>query len=196
MSDTTFNQAGLNQTGTILPQGSPQDRGWFIGLGIVLLLTGAGALLFPMLVSLSINILVGLTLLISGVFTAVHAFRSRGWSGFGLELLLALIYLGGGLLFLFVPLAGLFALTVTLGALFAADGVGRIILALKIRPERAWAMFLISGLISLALGVIVLIGLPTGASLSILGILVGVNMIFAGMSFLLCNGNCSLPKAG
>lgn len=167
----------------------PGERGWFVALGILLVLTGAGALLFPMIVSLSINLLVGVTLLAGGGFTAVHAFRAKGWNGFAFELLLALVYIAGGLFFLFVPVAGLFALTVTLGAFFAADGVGRIILGLTIRPERAWSAFLASGLLSLALGLVVLIGLPGGASFSVLGILVGVNMVLAGMSFLLCDGS-------
>ncbi|MGY6552138.1 MAG: HdeD family acid-resistance protein [Erythrobacter sp.] len=184
----------MNQNTNLMPETSA-DRGWFIALGVLLVLTGTGALLFPMVMTLSINILVGVTLLVGGGFTAVHAFRLKGWEGFALELLLALVYIAGGLLFLFNPLAGVFTLTVLLGAFFAADGAGRIILALKIKPDRSWSLFLISGLLSLALGIVVLIGLPSGTSLAVLGILVGINMILAGMSFLFASGRSALNQS-
>ncbi len=166
-------------------------RGGFIALGILLVLVGAIALLFPLLAAWSINLIAGVSLLAGGILTLVHAFRVRAWRGFALQALLGLLYVGAGLIFVLNPFAGLIALTVMLGAFFAADGVARIMLALRIRPQRAWWLFVVSGLLSLVLGVLVLLGLPSGWSVAFLGIVVGVNMIFTGVGFLCCTGTDS-----
>ncbi len=163
-------------------------RGGFIALGVLLMTVGALSLLFPFLAALSFNLVVGVTLLAGGIVTLVQAVRLRGWRGFALQVLLGLLYVGGGIIFLLAPLAGVLALTVLLGAFFAADGAARIMLGLRIRRQRAWWLFVVSGLLSLALGVLVLLGLPSGLSVALLGIVVGVNMILTGFSFVCCTG--------
>ena len=163
-------------------------RGWFIALGILLIGVGLLSLLFPFLAAWSVELVAGATLLVGGFFTLIHATRVRGWRGTGLQVLLGLLYTGAGIIFLTNPFAGLLALTVMLGAFFAADGVARIMLGLRIRPQRAWWLFLLTGLASLALGVLALLGLPSGWSVAILGIVVGVNMILTGVSFVCCTG--------
>jgi uncharacterized membrane protein HdeD (DUF308 family) len=164
-------------------------RGGFIALGILLIVVGTASLLFPLVAALSFNLLVGITLIIGGVLTLIHAARLRGWSGFGVQVLLGLLYIGGGIIFLLEPFAGLIALSVMLGAFFAADGVARIMLALRIRPQSAWWLFMLTGILSLVLGVLVLLGLPSGWSVAFLGIVVGVNMMLTGFSFVCCNGD-------
>lgn len=177
-------QAGLENTCARPRVG----RGAFIALGVLLMVVGAVSLLFPMVAALSFNLVVGATLLVGGAMTLVHAFGLRGWRGFGVQVLLAVLYIGAGLIFILDPFAGLFALTVLLGAFFAADGTARIMLALRIRPQRAWWLFLLSGALSLVLGVLVLLGLPSGWSVAFLGIVIGINMILTGFSFVCCTG--------
>lgn len=166
-------------------------RGWFIALGIVLVVIGAASLLFPFLAAWSLEFVAGVTLLAGGVFTLIHAVRVSGWRGTALQGLLGLLYIGGGIIFLANPFAGLLALTVMLGAFFAADGVARILLAFRIRPQRAWWLFLVTGLIALVLGTLVLLGLPSGWSVAFLGLFVGINLIFTGVSFACCTGGDS-----
>lgn len=166
-------------------------RGWFIALGLVLVVIGAASLLFPFLAAWSLEFAVGASLIAGGLLTLIHAVRVRGWRGTALQGLIALLYIGGGLIFLTNPFAGLLALTVMFGAFFAADGVARILLAFRIRPQRAWWLFLASGLLALALGILVLLGLPSGWSVAFLGIFVGINLIFTGASFACCTGGDS-----
>ncbi|QIQ85659.1 HdeD family acid-resistance protein [Erythrobacter sp.] len=188
-SDTTDPVVGAMPDPTrAIPKQGELGRGWFIALGVLLVLTGAGALVFPLAVALSVNLLVGITLLIGGVLTLAHAFRAKGWKGRALTALLGLLYVAGGLFFLADPLAGMFTLAIMLGAFFAADGVARLMLALRLRPEGAWWLFLASGLLSLLIGVMLFFGMATGLSIAFLGILVGVNLIFAGVSYVCCRG--------
>jgi uncharacterized membrane protein HdeD (DUF308 family) len=163
-------------------------RAGFIALGLLLMGVGALSLLFPFIAAFSFNIVIGATLLVGGIATLVQAARMRRWRGRAVQVLLGLLYLGGGIVFIANPFAGIIALTIMLGAFFAADGAARIMLGLRVRPQRAWWLFLMSGLLSLALGVLVLIGLPSGLSIAFLGVVVGINMILTGFSFLCCSG--------
>jgi len=188
-SDTTDPVVGaLPDPTRVIPRQGELGRGWFITLGILLVLTGAGALVFPLAMALSVNLLVGIALLVGGVLTLAHAIRAKGWKGRALTALIGLLYLGGGVFFLADPLAGLFTLAIMLGAFFAADGVARLMLAFRLRPEGAWWLFLASGLLSLLIGVMLFFGMATGISIAFLGILVGVNLIFAGVSYVCCTG--------
>lgn len=163
-------------------------RGGFIVLGSLLIAVGALSLLFPLIAAYSFNLVVGATLFAGGILTLIHAFRLRGWGGFAVQVLLGLLYVGGGIIFILNPFAGLITLSIMLGAFFTADGVARILLAIRVRPQRAWWLFLITGLLSVVLGVLVLLGLPSGWSVAFLGIVVGVNMILTGFSFVCCTG--------
>lgn len=163
-------------------------RGGFVVLGVALILVGVFSLLFPLIAAFSLNLVVGVTLATGGIVTVAQAFRMRRWRGFAVQLLLGLLYVAGGAIFILNPFAGLIALTVMLGAFFAADGAARVMLALRVRPAPAWWLFLLSGGLSLLLGVLVLLGLPGGWSIAFLGIMVGINVILTGISFLCCNG--------
>lgn len=163
-------------------------RRGFVVLGALLIGVGALSLLFPFIAAFSLNIVVGVTLLAGGIVTLVQAARMRRWRGFASQVLLGVLYVSGGIIFIANPFAGVIALTVLLGAFFAADGIARIMLALRVRPQRGWRLFFVSGLLSLALGVMVLIGLPSGLSIALPGVVVGINMILTGVSFLACTG--------
>lgn len=167
---------------------TPVRRGGFMVLGTVLVVVGVLSLAFPLLAALSVNLVVGLTLLTGGVAALLHAFRVHGWQGRAVQIALGLLYLLGGLMFIANPFAGLLALTLSLGVFFAADGIARMLMAAQIRPLRSWGLFLVSGLLSLVLGALVLLGLPDGWSLAVLGLVVGLNMILTGAAFLCCTG--------
>ncbi len=163
-------------------------RGGFAVLGVLLIAAGLIALVFPLMAALSFNLVVGAALLASGAATLLHALRLRGWRGFAWQAGLGALYAGGGIIVLANPFAGLIALTIALGAFFAADGTARIMLARRLRPGRGRGWFLASGLLSAMLGLLVLIGLPGGWSLAVLGIVPGINLMLAGASFLACIG--------
>ncbi|MFM7348606.1 MAG: HdeD family acid-resistance protein [Erythrobacter sp.] len=173
--------------------GGAISRTEFNVLGIALVVVGLAALLFPLVAVLSFNFLVGITLFAGGLLTLLHAFRVRRWQGRAVQFLLAFLYIGGGLIFLANPFAGIVALIVTLGAFFTADGAARILLALQIRPASGWGLFLMSGLLSVVLGALVFFGVPSGWSVGFLGLVLGINMILTGFAFLACTG-ALLPR--
>lgn len=171
-------------------------RGGFVALGVLLIGVGVGAMLFPLVAALSFNLVVGTALLAGGILTLAQAARMRRWRGFAAQTVMGVLYAGAGLIFIANPFAGLFALAVLLGAFFAADGAARIILALKLRPRGGWGMFLVSGVLSAVLGAAMLISLPSGLPVAVIGALVGLNLILAGASFLTCTPDARTASLG
>lgn len=161
-----------------------KDWGWFLALGIILIVLGSLAIVMPLAATLTAEFLLGWVFLIGGVVMAFHAFRSRRWGRFFLEILIGALYFAAGLLLLYRPLVGMFGLTIFLGAFFTIEGIFRIIQALQMRPIANWGWVLISGIISLLLGFVVVAGLPLTA-LWIAGLVVGIDLLFGGWSMVM-----------
>jgi uncharacterized membrane protein HdeD (DUF308 family) len=97
-----------------------ENRTWFIILGVLLIVLGVAAIAFPLLTTIAAKIFLGWLFLIGGVVQIIHAFSTRQWSEFFLDLLIGVLYLIAGSWLAFFPLAGILTLTVLLAALFIA----------------------------------------------------------------------------
>ncbi len=159
------------------------NRGWFIVLGIVMIVLGALAILFPWIMTLAAELLVGIALVIGGATMIVHAFSERSWGGVLWEALLGILYLVGGLYFLFLPGVGAVALTVALSAIFIVDGILRAIMGTRLKPRSGWGWLVAGGVVSAILGVMLFAGLP-GTAVWAIGLLLGINLVFSGAAFL------------
>lgn len=160
-----------------------RNWGWLLALGIVLVLGGIAAIAAPFLASIAVEGAVGAMMLIGGVLQGVHVWRAGGWRARLWSGVLAAVYLaGGGLLFL-NPLAGLVALTLVLLSVLLVDGIARIVFGLRLRPERGWGWMTASGAVSTGLAAVLFLLFPA-ISLTALGTLAGVALIFEGWSFL------------
>jgi uncharacterized membrane protein HdeD (DUF308 family) len=157
--------------------------GWFLALGIVLIVVGMAAIVFPLVSTIAAKIMLGWLFLIGGVFMVLHAFSSQGWQGFIWSLLIGVLYLIAGGYLAFFPLTGLLTLAILLAALFLAEGIAEIIMAFKVRPHEGWGFMLLSGIAALAVGVMIALDLPSSATWA-LGLLVGINLLFSGWSYI------------
>jgi uncharacterized membrane protein HdeD (DUF308 family) len=157
--------------------------GWFLALGIVLLIAGAIAIAFPLISAVAIGITLGWIFLIGGVLLALHAFSATQWRGFLWELLLGLLYVLAGGYLLFFPIGGVVTLTILLAAMFIAEGIIEISMALRVRPHGGWGWLLFSGIVALAVGGLIGLGLPGSAGWAI-GLLAGINLLSTGFGFL------------
>ena len=156
--------------------------GWFLALGIVLIVAGLAAIAFPFLSTIAAKIMLGWLFLIGGVVMILHAFNAPGWKGFIWELVIGILYLVAGAYLSFFPLTGLVTLAILLAALFLAEGVAEIIMAFQVRPHEGWVWLLLSGIAALAVGVMIGMDLPGSATWA-LGLLVGINLLFSGWSY-------------
>ena len=160
-----------------------ENRSWFIGLGIALLVLGVLSILLPPLASLATTVVIGWLLVVGGLVQGYHAIRNPRWAGRGWAIVAAIVYLIGGALVVAFPLAGTAVLTLILASFFVASGVTKIIRAVQHKRMPAWGWVLFDGLLSLALGALILMGWPSTAVWA-LGLLVGIDLIFGGSSML------------
>jgi len=156
--------------------------GWFVALGVALIVLGAVCILGEIETTMITVIVLGWLLVIGGVIALVHAFRTRSWSGFFLYLLSAVLRLVTGFLLIRWPLVGAISVTLILATLFIVGGVFRAVGAFSLRfPNWGWTAT--SGVLALVLGVLLLWELPT-SSLWFLGLAVGIDLVFEGSALL------------
>ena len=160
-----------------------ENRTWFIILGVLLIMLGIAAISFPLLTTIAAKIFLGWLFLIGGIVQIVHAFSTRRWSEFLLEVLVGVLYLIAGGWLAFFPLTGIVTLTVLLAAIFIAQGVLEAGMAFRMRPHAGWVWMLIASIAALAVGVLILIHLPSSAAWAI-GLLVGIKLIISGWAYL------------
>jgi uncharacterized membrane protein HdeD (DUF308 family) len=70
-----------------------------------------------------------------------------------------------------------------LGVVLAVSGVMRIILALSMREGMSWTWVVLSGLVTLLLGLVILVHWPV-SSLFVLGVLLGVDLLIIGLGWI------------
>ena len=153
--------------------------------GIVMIVFGLLAIAMPNIATLAVEIFVGWLLLIGGIFRAVSVWHARRMPGFGWSMLSALLAVLLGLILIARPLAGVLTLTMVLVAFFILEGITAIVIAVQHRDHlTSWGWVLLNGLIDLFLAYLIWQGWPSSAGWAI-GLLVGINMVFLGLSLLM-----------
>ncbi|HLY51467.1 MAG TPA: DUF308 domain-containing protein [Steroidobacteraceae bacterium] len=163
-------------------------RHWrlFLAEGVALVILGLLAVMAPAIASVAATVFFGWILALSGVAGLITTLRGRQVPGFGWSLLSALVGIVAGLLLLFFPVQGALSLTAVLIAFLWIEGVVTIMYALEHRaaPSGRWRWMLASGILDVALGLLILLGLPA-AALWALGLIVGINLLFGGWALIL-----------
>lgn len=160
-----------------------QDWGWFLVLGVFLILSGIAAIFCAVFTTLFTIFILSIVLLAGGAANIIHAFWVRQWSGFFLSLLIGILYGLAGFLFMMSPLKVASALTLLIGSLFLVGGLFKACSSLVTRFEH-WGWILFSGLISILFGVLVLSEWPA-ISLWMIGVFIGVDLLCIGWAWVI-----------
>ena len=156
--------------------------GWFLFLGILFILLGVICITGEIATTLITILVLGWFLMLSGVVELVHAFRVRTWGGFALYLLGALLRGFTGYVLIRYPGAGAVAITLIIAFFFIVGGVFRAVGAAALRlPQWGWTV--LSGVVSLVLGVALLAQMPVSA-VWFIGVVIGVDLIMEGISLI------------
>ncbi|QCI65813.1 HdeD family acid-resistance protein [Phreatobacter stygius] len=161
-----------------------RNWGWLMGAGVILILLGMAGLVLTFLFSIASTLSFGAMMLIGGGVLLVDAFRREGWKSRILMLLVALLYIVTGALVFYNPISALAALTLLAGSALLAVGILRIIMAFQLRPADVWVWVLVSGLLSLVLGVLIVAQWPMSATW-VLGTFLAIELIFQGWSYVM-----------
>jgi uncharacterized membrane protein HdeD (DUF308 family) len=157
--------------------------GWIIALGVVYLIAGFIALGSVMMATVASVLIVGVMMIIAGVAEVFSAFQIKSWGKFLLWALLGVLYIFAGFVTFENPLLAAVLLTLILGASLVASGIMRIFLGFSMKRETPWIWVVLSGVITLLLGLLILARWPV-SSLYILGLFLGIDLIMAGVGWI------------
>ncbi|MFN3993845.1 MAG: HdeD family acid-resistance protein [Tabrizicola flagellatus] len=160
-----------------------KNRTLLVVLGIVTVVAGFFAILNPVAGSIAVTILTGWMFLLFGIVQAVAVVAETDWSHRLWSLLLAVLAALAGISLLVHPLAGVISLTYLLAILFVVSGAFKLVAGLGM-PASNWKwMVLLSGAMSLVLGIVIFANFGQAAMVT-LGLLLGLQLISDGATLL------------
>jgi uncharacterized membrane protein HdeD (DUF308 family) len=172
----------VTEVKTLFPdlQEISQHWKWFLGLGMVSIILGTFALGSSVLVTWASVVLFGWILLLMGGIEIGHSFWQRQWGGFFLHLVNGILSIVVGFLMVVNPGASALVLTLLMAMFFMVGGIFRMVTALMMRFP-SWGWRLVNGIVTLVLGILIWNRWPV-SGLWVIGLFVGIDLIFAGWS--------------
>lgn len=155
-----------------------------IWLSVLLIGLGIAAIAAPLVSTLVAETWIAFILISAGTAKTVHTFRTREQEGFTWKLIISILYVATGIMLVINPFSGVVTLTLLLGSFLLTEGVFETILAFRVRPQHNWISVLINGIVTLALGAIVVFQWP-GDAPWLLGTAIGASVISTGVSRLM-----------
>ncbi len=157
--------------------------GWIVALGVIYTIAGFIALGSVLMATVATVYVVGVMMLVSGMAEVVNAFQMKTWGKNLLWALLGVLYIVAGFVTFENPLLAAAVLTFVLGCALIVSGITRIILGFSMKHGMPWIWVVLSGVVTLLLGLIILNHWPV-SSLYILGLMLGIDLVFAGTSWI------------
>lgn len=168
-----------------IPTYISKNWGWFLIYGIILILLGLVAISAAVFTTIASIIFLGSILMIGGIIALITTLTSwrHKTSAFILHLIMSVLYLIAGISLILHPIIGAESLTLLLAVFYIILGIFRILSSIIIRlPDWGWR--LLSGLIALLLGIIIMAYWPA-ASLFIIGLFIGIELLFNGWTYII-----------
>jgi uncharacterized membrane protein HdeD (DUF308 family) len=157
--------------------------GWIIALGVIYVIVGLIAFGSVVIATAASVLVVGIMMVIAGVAEVISAFQIKTWGRFLLWLVLGALYILAGLVTFENPLLAALILTFMLGGALAISGIMRIILAFSMKEGTPWIWVVLSGVVTLLLGLVILTRWPV-SSLYVLGLFLAIDLVIAGAGWI------------
>lgn len=152
----------------------------FLVQAVLMVVAGLVAMVYPLLTSLAVSFFLGWTLVVSGVVQAITLVATSRVPHFWLQLISAVLAIVTGVLFIRNPGAGVVTLALLLVIYFMVEGIAKVLFALTVRPLPNWIWVLVSGGVSIALSVFLILN-PL-LSLVALGVFIGLQLLSEGLA--------------
>lgn len=152
-------------------------------IGIIILILGVLSVIRPNISGMTVSVLIGVLLILSGIARTGFAWVSMGWGDMFLKSLVGILTILAGGYMVFNPDVGSKALAIVLTIYLFADGLTTLIFALRIPPAAGGAWMLFGAAASLLAGVFMYMQWPATGELAI-GILIGIKLIIDGIELI------------
>ncbi len=156
--------------------------GEIVAFGALLIVLGLVALCFTLPSTVATVTLNGVFFLVAGVAEIGVGAHAKSWKRFFLWIGGGAIYLIAGLICIINPIFASLALTLALGAGLIAAAVVRAYLAFHLPAGNSRAVVLLAAAVTFLLGLVIVAHWPTD-SVYVLGILLGVDLLFHGIGW-------------
>lgn len=156
---------------------------WWLIAGMASLAGGLFALANPLAATLTSVLLTGYLFMAVGLLMLISIFSDTSWSSRLLSLLLGLAVLFVGINIVSNPLRGVLSLTVLVAIMMLVIGVLRIVYAFGLPTPALKALLILSGVVSVLLGLMIFSNFPYSAAV-VLGILLAIELISNGISLI------------
>ena len=157
---------------------------FFKWAGILLIILGAVAILFPLFASLAVVTFAGWMLVIAAFFIFGSAFMVHDVGGTIVRILWALVALIAGIILLVNTDGSVEFLTAVLAIYFIFMGLVKLTVAATNRGQSGAGWIAVNGILSLIIGLIIIADLDNTKDWAI-GLLLGIDFIFAGFALLM-----------
>jgi len=156
---------------------------WHLLLGFFFIITGTIGLILTPLATLSSILLFASFMLVGGILQLWEAIKAtKGWKSRLPHIIGGALYIAGGFVSIWNPVAASLALTLILAASILAVGIFRVIVAFQHKKELSdWGILLVSGLASIAIAILIAVAWPFSAFWT-LGLFISIDLIFNGWS--------------
>lgn len=159
-----------------------RNWGWLLALGILFVILGTIGLGMTFTLTVASVLFFGVLMLVGGGAQLVQAFQDKGWKSVIWHVLIALLYIGAGIIVVRNPVGASLLLTAMLAGALVAVGVVRIIMAFQLRGDSGWVWLLLGGIVTLLLGLMIFSKWPV-SGLWVIGLFVAIEMIVNGWSY-------------
>lgn len=171
-----------------LIDGIKKNAGLTVLSGVILLIAGTLAIFSPFVAGVSITLLVGMMLAVSGIGQCFLAFKTGAFGRGLMVFVVGVLMTITGFYMMNQPIAGLATLTIILMSYLLATGALEIIVAFQLKPADGWGLQLFNGIVALLLGIMLWRQFPLSGAWAI-GVLFGIKMIFSGLAFVIIGRN-------
>ena len=154
---------------------------WMLSLGIVMVILGVIGLGMTVLFNEIVVMYFGFLLLFGSGVQLMQAFRAEAWKGRVWHVLIALVYIVGGIIAITEPVIAGMTLALLIAWTLIVIGVLRLVMALQMRGAAGWLWTLLGGVLSVVLGVMIINEWPQ-SGLWVIGLFVAIEILFAGWS--------------
>ena len=155
----------------------------FLWLGIGLIALGGLSIYAPQQSGMTVGVLVGMYLVASGLLRTALFWIAGSWGSAILRLLFGLFAVVAGGMMIANPALGLKTITIVAIVYLIVDGVAAILFGLTLPPRTGSGWVLLSGAVSLALGIMVWREWPLAGDRAV-GTLIGIKLAMEGATLI------------
>jgi len=173
----------VQDSDTALRPALSEKWGWFVALGVAMIMAGGIAFGNVMAATVASVYTVGIVMLLGGMLHLGQAFRVKKWESVFYWILSGACYTVAGVFAFLNPLLASAVLTFLMAMALIVAGAFRMWTAFKLRPLNGWGWIALGGLVTLVAGLVIAAGWPVN-SLWILGLFLAIDLVMQGLALI------------